>query len=94
MGAFGDFMPLEEFKTTEQSLTFSLSVGTVCLIGMNLLIGLLSEKLAQVLEMKNRNDYRAMCDIAIGLQTLMLWKLIDGQEPPAEHLIYAETTKT
>ena len=41
---------------------------------MNLLIGIISEKLAEVLEQKEKNEYFELCQIIYDVESLMFWK--------------------
>ena len=41
---------------------------------MNLLIGIISEKLAEVLEQREKNEYFELCQIIYDVESLMFWK--------------------
>ena len=57
------------------------------LLMMNLLIGIISEKLAEVLENRVRNDYAELCDMIQDLELLMVWNRDKVCEP--FHLVWA-----
>ena len=56
---------------------------------MNLLIGMLSETLAEVLENKERNDYYELCYMVLLLENLMFWKF-NKTESQCSYLIFAQ----
>ena len=56
---------------------------------MNLLIGMLSETLAEVLENKERNDYYELCYMVLLLENLMFWKF-NKTDSQCSHLIFAQ----
>ena len=41
---------------------------------MNLLISIISEKLAEVLEQREKNEYFELCQIIYDVESLMFWK--------------------
>jgi hypothetical protein len=52
--AFGDFGETEDYKNNYDWVFFYLANFIICIIMMNLLIGILSEKLAFVMERKDQ----------------------------------------
>ena len=59
---------------------------------MNLLIGIISEKLADVLENREVNNYAQLCEILLFMESLMLWKRKD--QGTYQHLVYVEYANT
>jgi hypothetical protein len=55
---------------------------------MNLLIGILSEKLSDILEIKDRVDYEALLDLIFGLEVMRSWFLTENSEKGHHHLVY------
>jgi hypothetical protein len=72
--SFGDFgMTSNLSDDYMQFFIFSFSLLFMCLIMLNLLIGILSEVLAKTLETKDQSDYAALCGIIFDLETTMFW---------------------
>ena len=63
MNAFGDFSLAYTDMSLIDSFLFFSSTFLICLIMMNLFIGILSEKLAEVLESRAdaKNEYVELC---------------------------------
>jgi hypothetical protein len=63
---------------------------------MNLLIGILSEKLAEVLDNRARQDYQEMCLMILDLETPSFYNIISlrcfnkKKTGDKKHLVYAE----
>jgi hypothetical protein len=73
--AFGDFGESEEYEAgeVEQMFFFAFSVFILCLIMLNLLIGILSDVMAKIWETQDQSDAAALCDIISDLENLMFW---------------------
>jgi hypothetical protein len=75
-----------------QTFIFWFAVIIMCLIMLNLLVGILSEAMANVLTTEEQTDYAALNGIIYDLESLMFWVKQDPQDENknAEHLIFAE----
>jgi len=84
---FGDFggLPINTFMEWTLFLTASLFFPTVML---NLLIGLISEAHAGVVENQTKNDYAQLNSIVLELERLLIWKRNSGAE--RDFMIIAE----
>jgi hypothetical protein len=73
MNAFGDFGMVYDDMTIIDSFLFFSGSFLICLIMMNLFIGILSEKLATVLEERAepRNEYAELCDLVYSVELLI-----------------------
>ena len=65
---------------------------------MNLLIGLISERLSEILEGQVRNDYYELCHIVYDIESLIIGKngfrccgRIPDEEEFRTHFVYAES---
>jgi hypothetical protein len=56
-----------------QYAMFSLSVFCMCIVMMNLLIGILSKAMEKILEKKTQTDYAAICEIIYDLEVFRSW---------------------
>jgi hypothetical protein len=75
MTALGDFaMQTEDLDSIVLYIIFILAAFIILIVMMNLLIGIISEKLAEVLEQKEKNDYRELCLLIYDLENIMFWK--------------------
>jgi uncharacterized membrane protein YbjE (DUF340 family) len=75
MTALGDFgLITENLDSNVLFVTFILATFIILIVMMNLLIGIISEKLAEVLEQKEKNDYRELCLLIYDLENIMFWK--------------------
>jgi hypothetical protein len=61
--AFGDFAHSEKEDSSLDWFFFVLATFIICLIMMNLFIGILGEKLSEMLENKEKSDYCELCSI-------------------------------
>jgi hypothetical protein len=62
MTALGDFgAQTETLESFTLSLMFFLTCFIILIVMMNLLIGIISERLAEVLEQKEKNDMLELC---------------------------------
>ena len=86
--SFGDFGNYADFKCWEMYVIFVFTVIILCLVMLNLLIGVLSDVMAKILDTKEQTDYSALGDIITDLEVLMFWKI--HKNPKPTHLIYAE----
>ena len=73
--AFGDFGESETYEEgeVEQMFFFAFSIFILCLIMLNLLIGILSEVMSTILSTQEQSDFSALCDICGDLENLMFW---------------------
>jgi hypothetical protein len=72
--SFGDFGMTDGLtEDWMQYFIFTFAVIFMCLIMLNLLIGILSESMAETLSTKVQSDYAALCDIIFDIETLMFW---------------------
>lgn len=75
MTALGDFEAAGETLDGFVLYTiFGLATLLILIIMMNLLIGIISEKLAEVLEQKEKNDYFERCNLICDLENIMFWR--------------------
>ena len=75
MTALGDFgLFTEKIDSVVLYIMFILATFIILIVMMNLLIGIISEKLAEVLEQKEKNDYRELCLLTHDLENIMFWK--------------------
>jgi hypothetical protein len=72
--AFGDFESYEHVELPMQEIFFIVALLILLLIMMNLLIGILSERLAEILENKERNEYISLCSIVLDIESFLIWK--------------------
>ena len=86
--SFGDFGGTDTFNCWEMSVIFAFTVFVLCLVMLNLLIGVISDVLAKILENEEQTSYRSLGDIILDLEVLMIWKTNKNEEP--SHLIFAE----
>jgi hypothetical protein len=90
--SFGDFAmdPILE-EGGMQIFIFWFAVIIMCLIMLNLLIGILSEAMADVLATAEQSDMAALNGIVYDLESLMFWVGQDKNDESknAEHLIFA-----
>jgi hypothetical protein len=70
MVTFGDFGETEGYTTTWDYIFFFLAVFLICLIMMNLLIGVLSEELGAILGIYEQVVYEELLDLLIGIEIL------------------------
>jgi len=54
---------------------------------LNLFIGILSEKLSEILENREKNEYKELCALIYMLENLKLWGLL--QKDKHDVLVYA-----
>jgi hypothetical protein len=90
---FGDFGESETYEEGEyeQMFFFAFSIFCLCLIMLNLLIGILSEVMANILSTAEQSDYAALCDICSDLENLMFWVPQDKvDKSDQQHLIFVE----
>jgi hypothetical protein len=66
---FGDFQETDLYKTGFDWTYFLLANIIICIVMMNLLIGILSEKLVEILEIKDQFLYKELLDLIITLET-------------------------
>jgi hypothetical protein len=76
MNAFGDFSLAKNDMSFIHGFLFFSSTFIVCLIMMNLFIGILSVKLEEVLESRAelKNEYSELCLLICQLQGLIISK--------------------
>lgn len=75
MNGFGDFSLAKENMSFIDIVIFYASTILICLLMMNLLIGILSEKLAEVVEQRSENKvkYAEKADMIFQIENLMFW---------------------
>jgi hypothetical protein len=72
--SFGDFSQSSGLTDDwMQYFIFAFAVLLMCLIMLNLLIGILSEAMNETLATKTQSDYAALCGIIFDLETIMFW---------------------
>jgi hypothetical protein len=90
--AFGDFGNTEAFGESEdvalQWSFFALGTLLCSLLMMNLLIGIISEKLGEVLSSQEKTNYSNLCDMVLELELLMFWNR--QKDPEKQHIIWAQ----
>ena len=74
MTTFGDFQEQAQIESPIQYFIFYLSCFLLLVVMMNLLIGIISEKLGEVLEQREKNEYYELCQILYDIESLMFWK--------------------
>lgn len=75
MTALGDFeSQTETLNSIVLYFIFVASTVLILIVMMNLLIGIISEKLAEVLEQKEKNDFYELCQLLNDLENIMFWK--------------------
>jgi hypothetical protein len=74
MNAFGDFSLVYSDMTFIDAFLLFLATFLICLVMMNLFIGILSAKLEEVLESKaeNKNEFFELCELILQLEFLIL----------------------
>jgi hypothetical protein len=60
---------------------------------MNLLVGILSEKLADILEIESRVNYEALLDLVFTLEVMQSWFLSKDAEKWHQHLVYVRNVE-
>jgi hypothetical protein len=60
---------------------------------MNLVIGIISEKLSELLDNRIQNNYMNLLDIVIDLETFHFWRRIGTRETITKHLLFADSKK-
>jgi hypothetical protein len=87
--AFGDFSLLYNGMSLIDTFFFFSSTLLICLVMMNLFIGILSEKLAEVLESRAEpmNEYAELCELIFQLELLIPY---EQEEKGDQHIIYCE----
>jgi hypothetical protein len=71
--AFGDFANTSKFDKGLDWFFFVLATLIICLIMMNLFIGILGEKLSEILENKEKSNYCELCSIIYLLENYIYW---------------------
>jgi ABC-type transport system involved in multi-copper enzyme maturation permease subunit len=75
MTALGDFgAQTETLESFTLFIIFFLACLIILIVMMNLLIGMISERLAEVLEQKEINDNFELCQLISDLENIMFWK--------------------
>jgi hypothetical protein len=80
----------------EQEALYSLSVFFLTLFMLNLLVGVFSVELENVLRTREQTDYAAICEILLDLENTMFWTMCRRNSKhfdKQEHLIFAEEVK-
>jgi hypothetical protein len=72
--AFGDFSTLSDNMTGVDWFLFFMATFLILLIMMNLFIGILSEQLSEILENRDRNEYKELCELVFLLENFMICK--------------------
>jgi hypothetical protein len=67
---FGDFHETDLFNSGFDWVFFFVNLFIICIVMMNLIIGILSERLADILEIKDRVDYEALLDLVFTLEVM------------------------
>jgi hypothetical protein len=97
MTALGDFgAQTETLNSTVLYLVFFLTTIIILIVMMNLLIGIISEKLAEILEQKEKNDYFELCQLICDLENIMFWRNTNKEDEPEsfyKHFVWAEYTQ-
>ena len=91
--AFGEFGSYDDVDSVLQEVLFSFATLALLLIMMNLLIGILSETLAQILENKERNEYISLCNIVLDIESFLILKWFEKEKEP-QHIIWADYKDT
>jgi hypothetical protein len=79
--SFGDFGASEDFivDKTEQNATqwviFGFAIFFMCIVMLNLLIGILSKTMENVLETQTQTEYAAICEISYDLEVFISARL-------------------
>ena len=89
--AFGDFAHSEKSETGLDWFLFVLATFIICLIMMNLFIGILGEKLSEILENREKNDYCELCSIVFLLENLTAWFTKKSESDERAIIIYADS---
>jgi uncharacterized membrane protein YbjE (DUF340 family) len=90
--SLGDFSMQggENIDSTVLAIIFVLATFIILIIMMNLLIGIISEKLAEVLEQREKNDYRELCSLIYDIESIMFWKRKVAESPEFnKHFMWA-----
>jgi hypothetical protein len=85
---FGDFHETDLFSSGFDWLFFFVNVFIICIVMMNLLVGILSEKLADILEIESRVNYEALLDVVFTLEVMRSWFLSKDTEKGHHHLVF------
>jgi hypothetical protein len=74
---------------------FWFAVILMNLILFNLLVGILTGVMEQIVETKTQSDYAALCSNIFDLEAIMFWVSKDKKHPSntKRHLIFAEEIK-
>jgi hypothetical protein len=74
MTALGDFSAqTDTLDSYTLFLIFFLACLIILIVMMNLLIGMISERLAEVLEQKEKNDQFELCQLICEIENIMFW---------------------
>ena len=59
---------------------------------MNLLIGIISEKLSELLDSREQNAFYELCQLMYDLENLLVWRegRAEGQKVPSSHFLWAD----
>jgi hypothetical protein len=81
--AVGDFSVTggENIDSPVLATIFVLASFIILIIMMNLLIGIISEKLAEILEQREKNDYRELCSLIFDIESVMFWNRKLKEQP-------------
>ena len=90
--SFGEFYVNDDFDSIDW-LVFLLAAFLISLIMMNLIIGIITEKLSDLLDLKIQNNYKNLLDIIIDLETFMIWKRCCNSPSKMHHLVFCEETR-
>lgn len=91
MNAFGDFSLASEEMSVIDILIFYSATFITLLILMNLFIGYLSEKLAEIIENQadKKNIFSALCEDLLVFEALVSIKKKIAETTEGHHLIFA-----
>jgi hypothetical protein len=76
MNSFGDFSLLTSEMNTLDYLLLVSSTTLICLVMMNLFIGILSVKLEEIIESRaeDKNKYKELCGLIFEMELLIFWE--------------------
>jgi hypothetical protein len=92
MTALGDFgAQTENLDSMVLYAIFFLATLIILIVMMNLLIGIISERLAEVIEQKEKNSYFELCQLICDLENIMFWRRGEiEQDSWKRHFVWAE----
>jgi hypothetical protein len=92
LNSFGEFQVNDSFDGMDWTV-FLLAIFIIALVMMNLIIGIIHEKLSDLLDLKVQNNYKNLLDIIIDLEAFMVWNRIWTRTDKMHHLVFCEEKK-